>query len=57
MIRVIDLDWPETELSPLKETVIVATICGQVLEHKQRPPREPAIPLQPPMTSAVDTVR
>ncbi|KAH2525651.1 hypothetical protein KXW40_008495 [Aspergillus fumigatus] len=38
MIRVIDLDWPETELSPLKETVIVATICGQVLEHKQRPP-------------------
>ncbi|KAH3199599.1 hypothetical protein KXW62_000815 [Aspergillus fumigatus] len=38
MIQVIDLDWPETELSSLKETVIVATICGQVLEHKQRPP-------------------
>lgn len=38
MIRVIDLEWSETELSSLKETVIVATICGQVLEHKQRPP-------------------
>ncbi|KAL5365738.1 putative fungal-specific transcription factor [Aspergillus floccosus] len=38
MIRVIDLEWSESELSSLQETVIVATICGQVLEHKQRPP-------------------
>ncbi|OBT40740.1 hypothetical protein VE00_09791 [Pseudogymnoascus sp. WSF 3629] len=37
MIRVIDREWPDNDLSSFTETVIVATICGQVLEHKQRP--------------------
>ncbi len=38
VVRVIDREWPENDLSSFTETVIVATICGQVLEHKQRPP-------------------
>ena len=38
MIRVFDREWPDNDLSSFTETVIVATICGQVLEHKQRPP-------------------
>ncbi|MCJ1434874.1 hypothetical protein MMC27_004244 [Xylographa pallens] len=38
MIRVFDREWPDDDLSSFTETVIVATICGQVLEHKQRPP-------------------
>ncbi|KAJ4363938.1 hypothetical protein N0V83_009391 [Neocucurbitaria cava] len=38
MISIINLEWPENDLSPFTETVIGATICGRVLEHKQRPP-------------------
>lgn len=38
MISVLDLEWPENELSSFSETVIGATVCGRVLEHKQRPP-------------------
>lgn len=38
MIPVIDLEWPDNDLSSFTETVIGATICGRVLEHKQRPP-------------------
>lgn len=37
-IPVIDLEWPDNELSPFTETVIGATICGRVLEHKKGPP-------------------
>ena len=38
MLRVGDREWPDNDLSSFTETVIVATVCGQVLEHKQRPP-------------------
>lgn len=38
MIRVSDREWPNNDPSSFTETVIVATICGQVLKHKQRPP-------------------
>jgi hypothetical protein len=40
MIRVINREWPYNGLSSFTETVIVATICGQVLEQKQRPPNK-----------------
>ncbi|KAH9895433.1 putative Zn(II)2Cys6 transcription factor [Xylariomycetidae sp. FL2044] len=38
MVRAIDLEWPDDDLSSFTETVIVANICGRVLEHKQAPP-------------------
>ncbi|GFF27086.1 hypothetical protein IFM61606_09882 [Aspergillus udagawae] len=38
MIAVVDLEWPHKNLSPFTESVIGATICGRVLEHKQKPP-------------------
>lgn len=38
IIRVVDREWPDNDLSSFSGTVIVATICGQVLEHKQRCP-------------------
>ncbi|KAH7412217.1 putative Zn(II)2Cys6 transcription factor [Phaeosphaeria sp. MPI-PUGE-AT-0046c] len=37
MISVIDLEWPKDDLSTFTETVVGATMCGRVLEHKQRP--------------------
>ncbi|RYC58353.1 hypothetical protein CHU98_g7868 [Xylaria longipes] len=37
MVRDVDLGWPDDDLSSFTETVIVAHICGRVLEHKQRP--------------------
>jgi hypothetical protein len=37
LIGVIDLECPDHDLSSLTETVIVATICGRVQEHKLRP--------------------
>ncbi|GAM82785.1 hypothetical protein ANO11243_007710 [Dothideomycetidae sp. 11243] len=38
LIPVIDLEWPDSNSSSFTETVIEATICGRVLEHKQKPP-------------------
>jgi multisubunit Na+/H+ antiporter MnhF subunit len=40
MIVVADLEWPHKNLSPFTESVIGATICGRVLEHKQKPPAQ-----------------
>ncbi|KAI1084748.1 putative Zn(II)2Cys6 transcription factor [Whalleya microplaca] len=37
MVRDVDLERPNDDLSSFTETVIVAHICGRVLEHKQRP--------------------
>ncbi|KAI0432410.1 putative Zn(II)2Cys6 transcription factor [Xylaria sp. FL1042] len=37
MVRDVDLEWPDDDLSSFTETVIAAHICGRVLEHKQRP--------------------
>ncbi|KAK8023340.1 hypothetical protein PG991_006579, partial [Apiospora marii] len=41
MISVVDLEWPNNNLSPFTESVIGATICGRVLEHKQKSPTRP----------------
>ncbi|PYI02376.1 putative fungal-specific transcription factor [Aspergillus sclerotiicarbonarius CBS 121057] len=41
MIPVVDLEWPHNNLSSFSESVIGATICGRVLEHKQKPPTRP----------------
>lgn len=41
MIQVVGLDWPYNNLSPFTESVIGATICGRVLEHKQKSPTRP----------------
>ncbi|KAI0478561.1 putative Zn(II)2Cys6 transcription factor [Xylariaceae sp. FL0804] len=38
MVRAAELEWPDDDLSSFTETVIVANICGRVLEHKQGPP-------------------
>ncbi|KID84060.1 Transcription factor, fungi [Metarhizium guizhouense ARSEF 977] len=40
-IPVVDLEWPHNTLSPFTESVIGATICGRVLEYKQKPPTGP----------------
>ncbi|KAI1781284.1 putative Zn(II)2Cys6 transcription factor [Hypoxylon cercidicola] len=37
VVRDVDLERPDEDLSSFTETVIVAHICGRVLEHKQRP--------------------
>ncbi|KAI0173503.1 putative Zn(II)2Cys6 transcription factor [Hypoxylon sp. FL1284] len=37
VVRDVDLERPEDDLSSFTETIIVAHICGRVLEHKQRP--------------------
>lgn len=37
MIQRVDLEWPNDDISPFTESIIVATLCGRVLEHKQRP--------------------
>ncbi|KGO65699.1 Transcription factor, fungi [Penicillium italicum] len=36
-----DQEWPHKNLSSFIESVIGATICGRVLEHKQKPPTRP----------------
>lgn len=41
MIQVVGLEWPYNNLSPFTESVIGATICGRVLEHKQKSPTRP----------------
>ncbi|PWY94532.1 hypothetical protein BO94DRAFT_484649 [Aspergillus sclerotioniger CBS 115572] len=41
MIPIVDLEWPHNNLSSFTESVIGATICGRVLEHKQKPPGRP----------------
>ncbi|KAK8054266.1 hypothetical protein PG996_013567 [Apiospora saccharicola] len=41
MISVVDLEWPNNNQSPFTESVIGATICGRVLEHKQKSPTRP----------------
>ena len=41
MIPVVGLEWPHNNMSPFTESVIGATICGRVLEHKQKPPTRP----------------
>lgn len=41
MISVADLDWSSNHLSPFAESVLGATICGRVLEHKQKSPTRP----------------
>ncbi|KAF5965627.1 hypothetical protein FCOIX_12891 [Fusarium coicis] len=41
IIPLIGLEWPHDKLSPFAESVIGATICGRVLEHKQKPPAKP----------------
>ncbi|OTB05897.1 hypothetical protein M426DRAFT_121124 [Hypoxylon sp. CI-4A] len=38
IVRDVDLERPDDDLSPFTETIIVAHLCGLVLEHKQRPP-------------------
>ncbi|KAI2466199.1 putative Zn(II)2Cys6 transcription factor [Annulohypoxylon bovei var. microspora] len=37
MVHDVDLERPDDDLSSFTETIIVAHICGRVLEHKQRP--------------------
>ncbi|XXH00822.1 hypothetical protein Hte_007173 [Hypoxylon texense] len=37
LVRDVDLERPDDDLSSFTETVIVAHLCGRVLEHKQRP--------------------
>ena len=41
VIPVADLEWPPNQLSSFAESIIGATICGRVLEHKQKPPTGP----------------
>ncbi|KAK4865938.1 hypothetical protein LT330_009031 [Penicillium expansum] len=41
MIPADDQEWPHKNLSSFTESVIGATICGRVLEHKQKPPTRP----------------
>lgn len=41
LIPVVDLEWPHSNLSSFTESVIGATICGRVLDHKQKPPGRP----------------
>lgn len=36
MIHRVDLEWPNENLSPFIESIIVATLCGRTLEHQQR---------------------
>ncbi|KAL8722728.1 MAG: hypothetical protein Q9225_000840 [Loekoesia sp. 1 TL-2023] len=36
VIPVVGLEWPHNNLSPFTECVIGATVCGRVLEHRQK---------------------
>ncbi|KAL9606994.1 MAG: hypothetical protein Q9167_008049, partial [Letrouitia subvulpina] len=36
VIPVVGLEWPQNNLSPFTECVIGATVCGRVLEHRQK---------------------
>ncbi|KAL0929999.1 uncharacterized protein CTRU02_214819 [Colletotrichum truncatum] len=38
MIPVVDLEWPHENVSSFTENIIGATLCGRVLEHKQKSP-------------------
>ena len=41
VIPVVGLEWPHNNLSPFTECVIGATVCGRVLEHRQKAPGRP----------------